>query len=187
MGQLWAISDVWVTVRARLGGNQPVYDPTAAPITYGAENTNKRVVAGIEGWAKPALTPQLNQQWTTIEAEVHGSDSISHFVNGKLMIRYEKPRVAPANNPNQIEKYLENGLIAWQSEGVPIWYRALEIKLFPKDPLYETVYKPVTLGKPVLKKTPSSLGFDQQSGVLSISKGARRLSLTGKLIPLLDR
>ncbi len=32
-------------------------------------------------------------QWVTIEAEVHGDGTIKHFVNGELVIEYEKPQL----------------------------------------------------------------------------------------------
>ena len=32
-------------------------------------------------------------QWVTVEAEVHGNGVIKHFVNGELVIQYEKPQL----------------------------------------------------------------------------------------------
>ena len=32
-------------------------------------------------------------QWVTVEVEAHGNGTIKHFVNGDLMIQYEKPQL----------------------------------------------------------------------------------------------
>lgn len=146
IGQLWCISNVWVDVKAKMDGNKPRYDSTAAVMTWGAANGGDRVITGKDGWGGPKLTNELNQAWTTVEAEVNGSDSIKHFVNGIKVIRYDNIRVGPANDSKKVEKLLKDGLIAWQSEGVPVWYRNIKIKLLPKDPLYAKLY-PVSVAK----------------------------------------
>lgn len=156
MSQLWCIGNVWVTIRLRPGtgpggyfGNVPIYDPTRPESVYGNENQEgKRAAAGIEGWAMPKLTAALNNQWTEMEVDVHGNDSITHKLNGKTMIRYREPRVAltsdPAKVAGMVTKRLTTGLLGWQSEGVPILYRNLMVKLHPEDPLYNKFYGPVT-------------------------------------------
>lgn len=55
-------------------------------------------------------------------------------------MRYHSPRIAPRDQPEAVIKYLTSGLMAWQSEGSNVYYRDLKIKLFPEDPLYETLY-----------------------------------------------
>jgi hypothetical protein len=179
LGQIWCISNVWVSVHAKTGSGSPRYDPAAPLITYGAKSDNNRQIMGIK---EPTMA--LNE-WVLVEAEVHGSDSLAHFVRGETMIKYSNPHVAPANNPDQVEKVLKSGLLAWQSEGVPVRYRNIAIKLFKEDPLYASLYTtggmadyrilPKQAAKPVLK---------MDAGVLSVLRGSRSVTLTGRALPL---
>ncbi len=139
LGQLWCIGDVWVSVRV-VNNNTIRWDPNGELITYGARTTNNRVIEGKDGWAQPK-PPQLQTgEWITQEAEVHGNDSIMHYVEGDLVIKYYEPRVAPANAPDNVQKYLEAGQLAWQSEGTAVEYQNIKIKLLPEDPLYSSLY-----------------------------------------------
>lgn len=142
MGQLWAIGDVWVTVRARSVSGRMQYDSTQPEIVHGGKdwNSNSRVTVGVNGWAQPTFASQQQDGWVTQEAHVYGSDSIIHLVNGVPRIKYRNPRVSPGGTPDNVTKMLARGLIAWQSEGTQVWYRNLEIQLLPDDPLYSTLY-----------------------------------------------
>jgi hypothetical protein len=140
MGQLWCIGHAWVTVPVVPNSSPPRYDPTGETITYGAENDNMRVVTGIHGWGQPRPSQLDNGGWITIEAEAHGRDSVMHYVEGELMMQYFEPRIAPPNDRDNIEKYLEGGLIGWQSEGTGVEYQNIKVKLFPDDPLYAQLY-----------------------------------------------
>lgn len=141
MGQLWPIGDLWVTIRARVKDGRMTYDPAAPEITYGGKDWGSRVVAGKDGWAKPAYDVMSSQTgWVTQEAEVRGNDSVLHFVNDTLRIKYREPRVSSGGTADNVSKRLSAGLIAWQSEGRAVWYREMEIKLLPGDPLYTPVY-----------------------------------------------
>jgi hypothetical protein len=166
MGQIWAIGRVWVTVRAT-GNNPPKYDPKASEMDWGARDDNSRLIYTSAGSAQPKPPELTNGGWVTQEAEVHGSDSLMHIVMGDTLIRYRNPRVAPRNNPNLIEKVLSSGLLAWQSEGVPVWYRNIEIKLYPKDPLYKTTYVDFQNQHTIRMSAPKRLIF-KRDGMVSI-------------------
>lgn len=138
MGQLWAIGDVWVSVRARTVSGRQQYDTTQPEIDHGGKNWDSpsRVAVGIDGWALPTFASQQQGGWVTQEAHVYGSDSVIHLVNGVPRIKYRNLRVSPGGTPNNVIKMLSKGLVAWQSEGTAVWYRNLEIQPLPGDSLY---------------------------------------------------
>lgn len=178
MGQIWCISNVWVKVHATTNGT-PQYNPTASEITYGAKDGNSRQILGIK---KPTMRVG---EWVLMEAEVHGSDSLEHLVRGETIIKYTYPHVAPPTNPSQVEKVLKSGLIAWQSEGVPVRYRNIMIKLFPEDPLYKSLYTTTaTMDYRIFPKPGSrpSMGFSQ--GAIRILKGEESRSIVGRALPV---
>jgi len=141
MGQLWPIGDVWVTIRAHVVNGTMTYVPSDTEITYGGANWNSRVVAGKDGWANPSYAVLAARTgWVTQEADVHGSDSVADIVQDTVRIKYRQPRVSSGGTPNNVTKLLSSGLIAWQSEGRAVWYRNIEIMLYPQDPLYTPLY-----------------------------------------------
>ena len=79
-------------------------------------------------------------QWVKIEIEVRGHDEIIHRVNGKEVLRYQKPHPDPkgrvASADDLIKKgallALSSGYIALQAEGQPVWFRNIEIKELKK-------------------------------------------------------
>jgi hypothetical protein len=165
MGQIWAIGQVWVTVHAKSG---PQYDPASPEIQYGAEDDNKRMITGIYGYGKPQPAELKLHEWVTQEAEVYGSDSISHYAMNELMIKYRNPRVAPRTNPNQVEKYLKDGVLGWQSEGVHVQYRNIEIKLFPADPLYASLYTTGLESATIREKKTDAPVLEFRDGILRV-------------------
>lgn len=75
-------------------------------------------------------------QWVTVEAEVHGDGVIKHFVNGDLVIEYEKPQLDSRDRDarkliHDGNKTLSGGYIALQAESHPVEFRKVEI--FPLD------------------------------------------------------
>jgi hypothetical protein len=178
LGQIWCISNVWVSVHAKTGSGSPRYDPTAPLITYGAKSDNNRQIMGIK---EPSMAVN---EWVLVEAEVHGSDSLAHIVRGETMIKYSNPHVAPPNNPDQVEKTLKSGLIAWQSEGTAVRYRNLSIKLFKEDPLYASLYGSTGIADyRILPKAAGKPALRMEAGVLSVLRGSRSLTLTGRALP----
>jgi hypothetical protein len=71
-------------------------------------------------------------QWVTVEAEVHGNGTIKHFVNGDLVIEYEKPQLDNRDLDarkliHDGNKMLSGGYIALQAESHPVEFRKVEI------------------------------------------------------------
>lgn len=72
-------------------------------------------------------------QWVKCEIEVHGNGTIRHFVEGELVLEYEKPQLDPrdahakslAKNGNLM---LNRGTISLQSESHPCEFRKIEIQ-----------------------------------------------------------
>ena len=75
-------------------------------------------------------------EWVKVEIEVRGSEEIIHRVNGKEVLRYQKPQLDPENRVQSAEalfavgapKMLSYGHIALQAEGQPVWFRNIELK-----------------------------------------------------------
>ncbi len=72
-------------------------------------------------------------QWVTCEVEVHGNELIRHFINGELVLEYEKPQL-DENDPDAKKLLdsgtplmLESGYISLQSESHPVEFRKVEI------------------------------------------------------------
>lgn len=71
-------------------------------------------------------------QWVTVEAEVHGNGSIKHFVNGELVIEYEKPQYDERDGDARAliqggDLMISEGCLALQAESHPIEFRKVEI------------------------------------------------------------
>lgn len=73
-------------------------------------------------------------QWVTMEVEVRGDATIKHFVNGELVLEYEKPQLDEGDPDAQKlimngEKMIREGYIALQAESHPVEFRKVEILL----------------------------------------------------------
>ena len=75
-------------------------------------------------------------EWVKIEVEVHGSEQVIHRVNGKEVLRYQRPQLDPKNHISPASellaagapKLLAYGHLALQAEGQPVWFRNIELK-----------------------------------------------------------
>ncbi|MDP4626203.1 MAG: DUF1080 domain-containing protein [Akkermansiaceae bacterium] len=75
-------------------------------------------------------------EWVKIEIEVRGSEEVIHRVNGKEVIRYQKPQLDPEGRVETADALiaagapmiLSYGHIALQAEGQPVWFRNIELK-----------------------------------------------------------
>lgn len=71
-------------------------------------------------------------QWVTVEVECHGFGPIKNYVNGQLVMEYEKPQL-DANDPDggrlikDGRRDLAGGWIALQAESHPVEFRKVEI------------------------------------------------------------
>ena len=76
------------------------------------------------------------EEWVKIEVEVRGAEEIIHRVNGKEVLRYQKPQLDPEGRVESAAaliaagapKILSYGHSALQAEGQPVWFRNIEIK-----------------------------------------------------------
>ena len=71
------------------------------------------------------------------EVEVHGSGKVKHFINGEMVLEYEKPQLDPRDADAKKLIHGENllldeGYISLQSESHPIDFRKIEIKVLSK-------------------------------------------------------
>ncbi len=77
--------------------------------------------------------------WVTAEIEVNGSGTVKHFVEGELVMEYEKPQLdeKDADAAKLIKErdgklLLEEGYIALQAESHPCEFRKVEVKVLKK-------------------------------------------------------
>jgi hypothetical protein len=75
--------------------------------------------------------------WVTAELEVHGSGTVKHFVEGELVLEYEKPQLddGDADAKKLIKDgkvLLEEGYLSLQAESHPVEYRKVEIQVLKK-------------------------------------------------------
>jgi hypothetical protein len=91
------------------------------------------------------------EQWVRVDVEVHGGEWIKHFVNGELVLSYEKPQMGGGNVSGHDPKILENGklltegYISLQSESHPVEFRKVELLnlcgcMDPKATNYKSYY-----------------------------------------------
>lgn len=71
-------------------------------------------------------------QWVTAEAEVHGNGKITHYINGEVVLEYEKPQLdeSDADAKPLIQAsgtMLREGYIALQAESHPVEFKSVEI------------------------------------------------------------
>lgn len=77
-------------------------------------------------------------QWVTAEVIVHGSKSIEHLINGKSVLKYEKPQLDDSEHSSELAekrggKLLDSGTISLQSESHPCEFRKIEIMELPAE------------------------------------------------------
>jgi len=73
-------------------------------------------------------------QWVTVEIEVRGGESITHFVNGEQVLQYQKPQLDERDPDARAiieqqngEKLLTSGTISLQAESHPVQFRKIDI------------------------------------------------------------
>ncbi len=74
--------------------------------------------------------------WVTAEIEVRGSGTVRHYVEGELVLEYEKPQLDPKDKEaapliavRKGELLLEEGYIALQAESHPVEFRKVEVQI----------------------------------------------------------
>jgi len=74
-----------------------------------------------------------NDEWVAVELEVNGNGAVKHWIDGKVVLEYEKPMigggVATGFDPkDKVDgTTLSNGYIGLQSESQPVEFRKVEL------------------------------------------------------------
>ena len=75
--------------------------------------------------------------WVTVELLVQGGETVEHFVDGRPVLRYEKPQIGgeylPEGFPLAEGESLSSGYIALQAESHPIEFRKIELLDLTRD------------------------------------------------------
>jgi hypothetical protein len=115
-----------------LGGKDTGDRPTANVCTPGTNIEMNGALVTTHCVNSTARTYR-GDQWVRVEAEVLGSASVRHIVDGQAVLAYQKPQVGGGNVSNfdpAAKKdgfLLEEGYIALQSESHPIEFRKVEL------------------------------------------------------------
>lgn len=129
--------DFPVSIEAQMLGGGPTGErPTASVCTPGT-----RIVLGGQ-LSKQHCTNSKSKtfrgdQWVTLEVEVHGNGAVKHYVNGDLVMEYEKPQLNEKHMDamkliaDGAPRMLSEGYISLQSESHPCEFRKVEVKLLP--------------------------------------------------------
>ncbi|MCP4013016.1 MAG: DUF1080 domain-containing protein [Phycisphaeraceae bacterium] len=79
-------------------------------------------------------------QWVTAEVEVLGNESITHYVNGVEVMKYQRPQLDPNDPDAQTlmrirngDVMLDRGWISLQGESHPVEFKSVEIKPLPAE------------------------------------------------------
>jgi hypothetical protein len=73
------------------------------------------------------------ERWVTLEVEVRGNEILRHFVDGELVLEYEKPQLDEGDADAQrllaagAERQLGGGFLALQAESHPVDFRRVEL------------------------------------------------------------
>ncbi len=81
----------------------------------------------------PAFAPE---KWVKVEIEVRGNEEVIHRVEGKEVLRYQRPQLDPEGRVESAEALIKAGspkqlsfrYIALQAEGQPVWFRRIELQ-----------------------------------------------------------
>lgn len=121
-----------VSIEAQfLGGNGKEERPTGNVCTPGTNIVmNGKLIT--QHCTNSSSKTYHGDQWVTMEVEVRGDSTIKHFVNGELVLDYEKPQFDESDPDAQKlimngEKRIREGYIALQAESHPIEFRKVEI------------------------------------------------------------
>ena len=75
----------------------------------------------------------------TAEVEVLGNGRVRHFINGELVLEYERPQLDPRDKDAKTliakrngELLLDSGWISLQAESHPVDFRNIQIMVLPK-------------------------------------------------------
>ena len=80
------------------------------------------------------------EEWVKAEVEVRGNNLVRHYINGELVLEYQRPQLDPSDADarkiiadEEGDLMLDGGWIALQAESHPVDFRNIEIMLLPED------------------------------------------------------
>ncbi len=79
-----------------------------------------------------------DDQWVTLEIEVHGNEEIIHRINGEIVLQYNHPQLDDTDPfsvsllERGIPRMLKDGYIALQAESHPVEFRNIQLMRLPK-------------------------------------------------------
>jgi len=129
--QNWPISIEFQFLAALPDGKRRATGNVCTPgthIFYNGKLTQDHIIQSSADTYKPG-------EWVRAEAIVRANESIIHIINGKKVLEYSRPQigggVVAGYDPNIFVegKALNEGFIALQSEGQPIDFRKVELKV----------------------------------------------------------
>lgn len=159
--QNWPIS-LELQFLAMLPDNRP--RPTGAVCTPGTLVTYKGQpfpghITQPERDVAMSFPPEV---WVRAEAIVRGHEKISHIINGVKVLEYSKPVMEPGvvagADPAVFVKgkELSEGFVCLQSEGQPVDYRKVEIKVLKPDQVYEPKLEKIEVKQDPPKEAPKA-------------------------------
>lgn len=116
-----------------LGGNGKDKRPTANVCTPGTHIVMDGLL--VKRHCNNSTSKTFHgDQWVTMEVEVRGNGTIKHFVNGELVLTYEKPQYDPSDKQAKSlmkddNPLIAEGYISLQAESHPVEFRKVEIRL----------------------------------------------------------
>jgi len=122
-----------VSIEAQfLGGKETGERPTANLCTPGTNVVIDEKLVTTHCLNSKSKTVR-GDAWVTFEAEVRGSDTIRHFVDGELVFSYGKPQLDPKDAygkkliQDEAKLLIDKGWISLQAESHPIEFRKVEV------------------------------------------------------------
>jgi hypothetical protein len=116
-----------------LGGNGHDKRPTGNLCTPGT-NIVMREKLVTQHCIESTSKTYHDDEWVTVEVEVHGNGLIKHIIDGQAVIEYEKPQLDERDDDARRlikngDIMLRDGTISLQAESHPIEFRKVEIQL----------------------------------------------------------
>ncbi len=101
-------------------------------VTYNGKLTEAHIIQSTAETYQPG-------DWVRAEIIVHGNDSIVHIINGRKVLEYTHPQigggVVTGYDPTMFQegRALSEGFIGLQSEGQPVDFRKVELKVLKPE------------------------------------------------------
>ena len=145
-----------ISIEAQFWGNNPEKNTKFSNRHMGNVYTpgTKVFIDGKKVENMDSSSPQLSGlDWTTVEVEVRGGEEFIHSVNGKEVLRYQKPQLNDGTP-------LESGYIAIQAETHPTEFRKIELLPLPGNQSVSNGMRSIFDGKSLdqWKIHPKSVG-----------------------------